>query len=71
MKYFCRTKKIETLFLKGSMAQKQTYVPPKKEVYQSFGSKINAVSMDERFLIGKMLPPLMTVSLPVKCRFHG
>jgi len=33
------------------MAQKQTYVPPKKEVYQSFGSKINAASMDDRFLI--------------------
>ena len=34
------------------MAQKQTYVPLKKEVYQSFGSKINAASMDDRFLIG-------------------
>jgi hypothetical protein len=52
------------------MAQKQTYVPPKKEVYQSFGSKINAVSMDERFLIGKMPPPWMTVSSWVKCRLH-
>jgi hypothetical protein len=34
------------------MAQKQEYVPPVKEVYQSFGSKINAASMDDRFLIG-------------------
>jgi hypothetical protein len=53
------------------MAQKQTYVPPKKEVYQSFGSKINAVSMDERFLIGKMPPLWMTISLSVKYRLHG
>jgi hypothetical protein len=34
------------------MAQKTTFVPQKKEVYQSFGSKINAASMDDRFLIG-------------------